>query len=210
MELKSLRTNLERKKGEQSAVQRQVAEIKERVEHFGKEVDWSEQAQIIIQTVAKETQQQLEYRISELVSLAQASVFDSPWNLKLDFVLRRGRTECDLLWEKTDGRQSKDITYGGGGGESDTGALGLQFSMWSLQRPRTRNFMTLDEPLKHLKGGEFPERGALMIKEISKGINLQILMISHIPEQVAGADSILEVIKKKIGKDEISQVIRRK
>ncbi|MDP1813220.1 MAG: hypothetical protein Q8K92_02105, partial [Leadbetterella sp.] len=172
-----------------------------------RQVSFSEQAQVIIQAVSRQTQKQLEYRVGELVSLAQASVFDDPWSLKLDFVLRRGKTECDLHWQKSDGRGSGDIRYGGGGGEADVAALGLQFAMWSLQRPRTRNIMMLDEPLKFLKGGDLPERGALTIKEISKGLSLQILMVSHIPDQIEGADQVFEFVK---GRDGVTQAERKR
>jgi len=207
IDLKALRNTLERKRGERDIIERQTVEFEGKAQELERQVSFSEQAQIIIQAVARQTQKQLEYRVGELVSLAQASVFDDPWSLKLDFVLRRGKTECDLHWQKSDGqRKSADIGYGGAGGEKDVGALGLQFAIWSLQRPRTRSIMMLDEPLKWLKGGDLPERGALMIKEISKGLSLQILMVSHIVEQISGADRIFEFMNMK----GVTQVERRK
>jgi len=206
VDLKALRNNLERKKGERNITQRQITESEEKIQELERQVSFSEQAQTVIQVVGRQTQKQLEYRVGELVSLAQASVFDDPWSLKLDFVLRRGKTECDLHWQKSDGRKSADIQYGGGGGESDVASLGLQFAMWSLQRPKTQSIMFLDEPLKWLKGGDLPERGALMIKEISKGLSLQILMISHIPDQIEGADRVFEFVRR----DGITQIERKK
>lgn len=207
IDLKAFRNALERKKGERDVVERQAVELEGKAQELERQVSFSEQAQIIIQAVARQTQKQLEYRVGELVSLAQASVFDDPWSLKLDFVLRRGKTECDLHWQKSDSqRKSADIGYGGAGGEKDVGALGLQFAIWSLQRPRTRSIMMLDEPLKWLKGGDLPERGALMIKEISKGLSLQILMVSHIPDQIEGADRVFEFIQR----DGITQIERKR
>lgn len=199
IDLKTFRHTLERKKGERDIIERRAIELDSLSKELERQVSFSEQAQVIIQAVARQTQKQLEYRVGELVSLAQASVFDDPWSLKLDFVLRRGKTECDLYWQKSDGRESGDIRYGGGGGEADVAALGLQFAMWSLQRPRTQNIMFLDEPLKFLKGGDLPERGALTIKEISKGLSLQILMVSHIPDQIEGADRVFEFVKDRDG-----------
>jgi len=209
--LKSFRHTLEQKKGERQVVERQVVESEKRVQELERDISFSEQAQVIIQAVARQTQKQLEYRVGELVSLAQASVFDDPWVLKLVFVPRRGKTECDLDWQKSDGeRASTDIRYGGGGGEADVAALGLQFAVWSLQRPKTRSVMFLDEPLKWLKGGDLPERGALMIKEISKGLALQILMISHIPDQIEGADRVFEFVKERIKGDWVSRTERKR
>ncbi len=196
VDLKTFRHTLEQKKGERQIVERRAVELDGLSKELERQVSFSEQAQIIIQLIARQTQKQLEYRVGELVSLAQASVFDDPWSLKLDFVLRRGKTECDLHWQKSDGRGSGDIRYGGGGGEADVAALGLQFAMWSLQRPRTRNVMFMDEPARFLKGGDLPERGALMIKSISQSLELQMLIVSHIPDQIEGADRIFECVNK--------------
>lgn len=204
-DLKSMRMFLERKKGEHQGVEKRITEFTNKIQDLERDVSFSEQAQTIIQAVARETQRQLEYRVGELVSLAQASVFDDPWQLKLDFVLRRGKTECDLLWSRGEGKWSRDLMYGGAGGESDVAALGLQLAMWSLYRPRSRNVIFLDEPMRNLKGGDLPERGSMMIKEISKGLSLQILMISHIPDQVEGADRVFE-FSNHAG---ISQVVRK-
>ena len=203
-DLKIFRNSLERKKGERDAIERRTVEFQGKVQEYEREVGFSESAQVIIQAMARETQRQLEYRVGELVSLAQASVFDDPWALKLNFVPRRGKTECDLSWQKSDGRETKDISYGGGGGETDTGALGLQFAMWSLYRPRTRAVMFLDEPCRFLKGGDLPERGALMIKSISHSLEIQMFMVSHIPDQIEGADKIFEFIKDREGISHVS------
>lgn len=210
MDLRSLRNKLEQKKGACQLVKQRIAECSAEVERLEREVAFSEQAQVIIQVVAGQTQKQLEYRVSELVSLAEASVFDDPWNLKMIFVPRRGKTECDLCWEKSGGREAADLNYSGAQGQVDVAALGLQFSVWSLQRPKTRNVIFLDEPLKWLKGGDLPERGALMIKEISKGLSLQILMISHIPDQIEGADRVFEFVMRHEGQDEVSHVEQRR
>lgn len=202
--VKELRMALERKKGERDGIDKVIKDAEGRIKKYEAEVDYSSQAQAIIQAVGRETQKQLEFRVAELVSLALSSVFDDPWALKLQFVLRRGRTECDLHWTKSDGRESSDIRYGGGGGEGDVAALGLQFAMWSLQRPKTRSTMLLDEPARFLKGGNLPERGAAMIREISKGLKLQIIMVSHQTEQISSADKIFEVVKDREGVSHVS------
>ncbi|NIU00181.1 MAG: hypothetical protein GWN01_04340, partial [Nitrosopumilaceae archaeon] len=53
----------------------------------------------------------------------------------------------------------------------------------------------MDEPLKWLKGGDLPIKGSHMIKEISKKLGIQIIMISHSPELIEGADRVFEVKK---------------
>lgn len=154
-----------------------------------------EKAQIIIQTTAQETQQQLEYHISELVTLAMDSVFPNPYKIKLDFDLKRDKTEANI-WFVDDEGNKIDPMDASGGGAVDVASLALQISLWTLSNPRTRNVLILDEPLKWLKGGELPERGAALIKEISKRLKIQIIMVSHSTELIESADAVFRVSKK--------------
>ena len=151
----------------------------------------TEEAQIRIQAVAKATQEQLEIFISAPVTAAQAGVFDDPYEFLLRFEVRRGQTEGDLIFVR-DGKEIKDLTFGGGGGEVDVAAYGLQIAGWSLSN--TAPFLMLDEPLKWLKSRDktFEVRGSTMLRETSQQVGLQILMISHIPEQQKAADKIFE------------------
>jgi DNA repair exonuclease SbcCD ATPase subunit len=201
VDLKEYRTTLERKKGAVEVLSRQIDDYKKKISSLKTEINNSEHAQIIIQAVARETQKQLEYRIGELVSLAQASIFPDPWKLNLNFVIRRGQTECDFIWKTSKGNVSKKLC----GGERHVGGLGLRFAIWSLEKPRTRATFFLDEPLTALKGDDLPERGGRMIKEISSGINLQMIIITHIPDQTTGADKIFRV-KKTNGVSEVLEL----
>lgn len=188
---------MERKKGRRDQILKNLEICEQDLKKWRRQAMYGEEAQLIIQTVAQQTQEQLNYHISELVTLALASVFEDPYEFKPEFVQRRGRTECDL-WFVRDGVRI-DPMSASGGGAVDVAAFALQVAMWSLRRPHTRNVLILDEPLKWLKGGDLPEKGALMIKEISNRLNLQIIMVSHIPDQIEGSDRIINV-KLKQGK----------
>jgi hypothetical protein len=59
-----------------------------------------EKLRALIQSVAEQTQKNLEFRISHLVTTALAAVFDDPEEFVVKFVKRRGKTECDLLFMK--------------------------------------------------------------------------------------------------------------
>jgi ABC-type nitrate/sulfonate/bicarbonate transport system ATPase subunit len=87
--------------------------------------------------------------------------------------------------------------FSGGGGAVDTAAFGCQVS--GLYLTPLRRFLMLDEPLKHLKSKDkvLESRGALMITETSHELDLQVLMISHIPEQQEGADKVFYLTNKK-------------
>lgn len=191
------RKALERKKGQRDQVLKNLEVCEQDLRKWRRQAMYAEEAQLIIQTVAQQTQEQLKYHISELVTLALASVFENPYEFEPEFVQRRGRTECDM-WFIRNGARIDPMTASGGGAV-DVAAFALQVALWSMGIPKTRNVLIQDEPLKWLKGGDLPEKGARMIKEISSHVNLQIIMVSHIPDQIEGSDKVISV-KLKQGK----------
>ena len=103
-------------------------------------------ARAIIQVVAKETQETVEERISNLVSLALSSVFPDPYEFKLRFVLRRNKTEADLIFIKR-GNEGNPIDVGGGG-VLDVTSFALRVAVWSIKP--TNNVFIQDEPFHFL------------------------------------------------------------
>lgn len=188
------RRHIERLKGQKFQIESDLKNINVEIRQLSRESRDCEQAQVIIQEVAQLTQEQLRYQISELVTLAMASIFSDPYELEIDFVQRRGRTETDL-WFVRNGKKVKPMESVGGGAV-DVASFALRVALWSLSRPRSCSTLILDEPLKFLKGGDLPEKGALMIKEISERIGLQIIMVSHIPDQIEGADQRIYVSQR--------------
>lgn len=194
MELNHLRQKLERKKGQQTQLQTDLQVAEKTKENISIEIQNTEQAQVIIQIVAQKTQEELEYRLSEIVSLALAAVFDDPYKLKVNFIIRRGKTECDLLFEKNG--EIFDPLTSSGGGAIDVAAMALRVAIWSLTQPRPRNILILDEPFRFLSQ-EYQIKASIMLKELSKKLNLQIIMVSHSELLIEGADKVFQVIIRK-------------
>jgi hypothetical protein len=195
------RQKLEQRKGSRAQVELDLKRTEKELEELRLQSIYCEEAQITIQNVAQLTQKELEYHLSELGTLALASVFDDPFKLDFDFVLRRGRTEADISFSK--GKYKIPPLSLGCGGEVDLTAFALRPSMWSLAPRRTSSVLFLDEPLKWLKGGNLPVLGAKVIKEVSESdLHLQIIMVSHITEQIEYADRRINFYMR----DGISQI----
>lgn len=154
-----------------------------------------DEAQIIIQQAAQLTQQQLEYHISELVTLALESVFDDPYKLRVVFETKRGKTEAHVYFEDRNGNAVEPLDASGGGAV-DVASFALQVSLWSLGNPKTSPVLILDEPLKWLKGGSMPDKGAALLKEISSRLGIQIIMVSHSDELIESSDNLVRVQMK--------------
>lgn len=137
-----------------------------------------ERVQLIIQAAAKATQEQLSYRISELTSLALAQVFPDPYELVVTFENKRGRTEALLLFRDCNGEEVEPMEASGGGAW-DVASLALRLSLWSLQKPRSRATMVLDEPFKFLHG-ERPQRAVCkLVQELAKRLKMQFIIVTQ-------------------------------
>jgi len=191
--IKDLRTSFDNKIGERNHIKKLLREERSKLELSKSDLSNHEEAQIIIQQVAKLTQSRLEYHISELVSLILDSVFEDPYKLKLEFELKRGKSEANLLFTKHD--QDIDPMSASGGGVVDVASFALRVCLWSLQQPRRRATMFMDEPFKHLSK-DLREKAGEMIKEISKKLQLQIIIVTHDPALVENADRVFEVEKR--------------
>lgn len=182
MGLIQLRQSLERKKGRKDELQRQIQRSRGIIRSTRQEYHASEKARIIIQTVAQNTQQELQYQLSELPKLALSGVFDNPYEFEVAFELRRGKTEADFWFVRSGARLNpKEST---GLGSVDIAGAALRPSLWSLRSPRNRASIWLDEPFKHLKGEETNTRALAMLKGICQPNieknwpGLQIIMIA--------------------------------
>lgn len=203
-EIQTYRNLLERQKGQKMQVEQSIELLKQELQDNNRNLRRHEKAREIIREVGIKTQQQLSFHISDITSLALEAVFNEPYELKVEFVQRRNKTECDLIFEREGVRLEKPKEEAGGGA-IDVASFALRIASWSMMTPKTRNVMILDEPFKHLKG-ETENRNVLnMIREISQKLNLQIIMVSD--ERVSreatleATDKLFEVsIKKGVSK----------
>jgi ABC-type dipeptide/oligopeptide/nickel transport system ATPase subunit len=145
--------------------------------------------QALFQKASEMTQKQLEFHISGLVSTALAAIWDDPYEFKVEFVQRRGKTEADLYLIRNGIKMNP--LHASGGGVVDVVSLALRMAFWSLTRT-TRPLLILDEPFKHLSS-DLQGKAADMLKMLSEELNLQILMISHIEKLIETADKTFKI-----------------
>ena len=188
MSLLTIQATLHQRQGQRQLIADKVRTLKNSLSELEKEHEYAEEAAVIIQHVATATQKELEYHISELVTVALAAVFPNPYEFHVDFVIRRDQTECDITFQR-EGGEPLDPMSSTGGGPIDVAAFALRVSLWSLQRPRTRPVFLLDEPFRCVSV-DLQGKVGEMLQEISKRLGLQIIMISHEKELMATADSV--------------------
>lgn len=198
MQIKDIRTRVDRLRGEQAKVSQIIQTLREEIRDLRRQVIYHEQASAIIREVGLRTQQELQVHIGDITSLALEAVFDDPYTLVAEFVERRNKNECDLYFVRDEQRIKP--TDASGGGTVDIAAFALRIASWSMQRPRSRNTIILDEPMRFVSAA-YQERASQMIKEISERMGLQFIIVTHNPVLASYADRTFEVtIKKGISK----------
>lgn len=145
-----------------------------------------------IQVVAETTQKQIEYHISNLVTMALAAVFPDPYEFILEFTQRRNKTEADLIFRK-DGNDGDPVAIAGGGA-LDVASFALRAATWALKP--SRKTLLLDEPGKFISR-DLQSKFSEMLKMISDKLGIQLIIVSHIPEITDCADKVFNIENNK-------------
>lgn len=186
--MNEFRTFYEQKKGARDILLSQLEDVNEKYSIKVNERGDIEEAQVIIQTVAQQTQGQLQYHIEDLVTKALEAVFPDPYAFKLKFELKRGQTEAVTTLER-DGVEVSPVDSTGGG-VIDVAAFALRVALWALGH--TDNVIILDEPFKHLSAIYQPKAGEMM-KMLSEQLGLQFILVTHVRQLEEAADKMLYV-----------------
>lgn len=190
-QIQEIRDQFNKLKSERDFLVRSKESEQKKLEETQKQYETNLKAREILQIVAQEVQSNLEYKVSKLISLGLNSVFEDKYDFSMKFELKRGTTECQLglikLGESDEVINPVDTT---GGGLNDLLSLLLRLSYWGLNK--NRPVMILDEPLKHLSR-DYHEIASFTIKQISKELGLQLIVISHSAEMISQADNVIEI-----------------
>jgi len=208
-QIQSLRSKLERRKGQAEQLQKIITELSARIETNKKALLRHERALEIVKRVGLSTQKQLEYHLSEQVSLAMEAVFNDPYRLKVNFLEKRGKTEVELLFARRD--MEFPPLGSAGGGAIDVASLALRIAYWALRQDRrVRPLLLLDEPFSQLKGEDANRRALAIVQEISRRLGLQIISVSdeRIPREdiLLNADKVFQVSQKKDGVSKVEVI----
>jgi hypothetical protein len=145
-------------------------------------------AQALLNHVSNQTKASVKAKIEGIISAALTAVFPDPYAFELDFIPRRGKTECDIYFVRNGERISP--VESSGGGALDVASFAARIAFWSLNR--TRPVFLLDEPFKFLSADFRPLAGEMM-KTLSKKFGIQIIMVTHLPELLNSADKIFDL-----------------
>lgn len=183
----------EQRLGRQSLLEEQKNELAQQLTKTKAELERTRQAHAVVQQVAGTTQKKIEFHISNLVTMALASVFPEPYEFQLRFVERRNSMETDLIFLKGE-NEINDILSFGGGGVADVSNFALILSLWALKK--TRPTFILDEPDKFLHNQEYQSKASAMMKMLCQELGIQIIIVSDQDGIKDAADNVITIEMK--------------
>ncbi len=193
-DFKKIKSIFNKKWAERDVLRKNLSELETKIETRQVRMNNAEQARVIFQEVAKRTQQNLEYHISNLVTLALSAVFPDPPKFIVKFETRRNQTECDLLFSENGSEPYKPIN-GSGGGVMDVASFALTISVGRLEKEK-RPIFIMDEPFRYVSPGLQGNVGD-MLSMINKKLNIQLIIVSHAEDVNQKADKTFTM--KKVG-----------
>ena len=142
------------------------------------------EARDFLQERARFVQAKAHQRIATIVTKCLCTVFDDPYEFRIEFRSLRGKTQADLKFYKGD--EEYDPMESAGGGVLDVASFALRLACLVLQKGKVRPILFLDEPFKFVSKNYLP-RVASLLEELSNKLGIQIVQVTHLEDLEIGA-----------------------
>lgn len=136
-------------------------------------------------------QDNLAAKLSGIVTKAISTVFEEPIEFVVQFVERRGVSECDLSLKI--GEDYYDILNEQGGGVADVCSMCLQMAF--IMMSQVNRVLVIDEPARHMDVAA-QERFIAVLKQLCQELKFTVIMVTHSQAFSDNADKIFTITKK--------------
>ena len=151
-----------------------------------------EECKFIVQDVSEKLQNKLADTLNSIVSNAIATVFDDPYEFKIEISAKANVVQATPTLVKNG--ESFGIKSDVGYGVVDVTALALRVALLSLQKNHN-NVLILDEPFTSIGVKDRP-KACELLKTMSQKLGIQFIIVTHVDEIKAIADLLIEVDRK--------------
>lgn len=153
-----------------------------------------EKARAFFQVHAENTQREISETLSVIITSALKSVFPDDYECVIEFGTKSNRTEAKIIFMKGS-EVIEDPINSVGGGVIDVASFAARVAFIFLSG--SRKVLIADEPFKAVSvdlRSKIPE----MLKLLSNKLEMQFIIVSHLPELLDGADKIVTIKEGKI------------
>lgn len=184
------RNILDRQKGQRELLRKQRTDAEVLLQGVTDRMAGLTEAREVVNNVMVATQVVIKDFIEEVVSLGLKTVFGDPYGFKVEYEIKRNKSEASL-WV-TKGNEQLDPSDECGGGVVDIAAIGLRMACWALAEEKPEPVLLLDEPGKYVSR-DLMEKFGIMLKEASQLLGLQVIMVSHDATLIEQSDQAFQV-----------------
>ncbi len=153
-----------------------------------------EKARAFFQVHAENTQREISETLSVIITSALKSVFPDDYECIIEFGTKRNQTEAKIILAKN-GEEIEDPINAVGGGVIDIASFAARVAFIFLSG--ARKVMIADEPFKAVSA-DLRDKIPEMLKLLSDKLEMQFIIVSHLPELINGADKIVKIKEGKL------------
>jgi len=191
--LQNYRNKIDDKRAEVRVREKSEKVLKSKLKHLEEESKSLEEARDIFKKAALLTQNYLASHLSTIVTKAlRATFFEKDMHFKVEFVERRNVTECDMWFEENG--HSYSLLESRGYGMTDIASFALRVAYVLLHS--SENMLVIDEPFRNLSEDKH-EAASQMIKELSKELDMQFIISTHVAMLREYADKSFQILQKE-------------
>lgn len=169
------RLALNKKLMERELAARQIEQEKAKLKEAKKAVEDTITAQKALQELAQRVQQKAHKQISKVVSRCLSAVFHEPYELRIEFEQKRGKTEARFTYLRNGHKVDPQVDSGG---VMEVASLALRLAALVLEVPSARRLLVLDEAFGALDRENAP-RVAALLEALAEDLDVQIILSTH-------------------------------
>lgn len=190
LKIQRLREKAATGKWEKAKTEAELKGTTSKLRRINRESTFSRQAQQIIRKAAIDTQEQIRFHLSALVTSAIKGIVPPRYwyDFSVSFLEQRGGVECEFSLRRGEGKERG--VFDVGGGISDIISCALQISV--LMLTNNRRALIIDEPFRNLYR-PWHKAAALFLKKVCEETGLQIIAVTHNEEIIDVAHSVFKV-----------------
>ena len=170
-------------------MKQQIIEYSDQLEITKERKSVVEKARAFFQAHAENTQREISETLSVIITSALKSVFPDDYECVIEFGTKSNQTVAKIKFLKGD-EEIDDPINSVGGGVIDIATFAARVAFIFLSG--SRRVLIADEPFKAVSAdlrSKIPE----MLKLLSTKLDVQFIIVSHLPELIEGADRVVKI-----------------
>lgn len=184
MSLEKLRQKLNQKLVEYETAKSNVRQEGLALKQAKKKLTAVIEAQEIVQGIAAGVQASAHKQLASVVTRCFEAVFDTPYEFKINFLKKRGKTEAQIVFVR-DGYELENPMDEAGGGPVAVAAFALRLAALLLTKPQPRRLLVMDEPFAHVSE-EYITRIGQLLQTLAEEMGFQFVLVTHNRELEVG------------------------